>query len=60
MRGAKIKGMLGGTMNVIGGAGMFSGLFSEDPDSWINAFGYGEPEGATSKKTGETLTSTLK
>jgi len=38
-RGAKIKGLLGGTANFLGNVGMLSGLFTGDPDSWINAYG---------------------
>ncbi|SRR6266487_6761156 len=49
-RGAKVSGLLGGTLNVIGNISMFSGLFTGNPDSWINAFGYGEPNVGDIKK----------
>jgi RHS repeat-associated protein len=50
LRGTRISGLLGGTLNTLGTIGMFSGLFTGDPDSWINAFGYGEPHVGDIKK----------
>jgi hypothetical protein len=50
LQGGKISGMLGGTVNLLGGASMFSGLFSGDPGSWINAFGFGESRVGDIKK----------
>lgn len=49
-RGAKFSGLLGGTLNVVGGFSSFSGLFSGDPDAWINAFAVGEPHVGDIKK----------
>ncbi|SJZ93246.1 RHS repeat-associated core domain-containing protein [Sediminibacterium ginsengisoli] len=49
-RGAKIRGIAGGALNMLGNVGMFSGLFTGDPDSWINSFGFGEPQKGDIKK----------
>jgi hypothetical protein len=42
--------MIGGTLNFLGNAGMFSGMLTGDPESWINAFGYGDPNVGDIKK----------
>ncbi len=52
-RGAKISGLLGGTLNALGNIGMFSGAFTGNPDSWINAFGIGDPSVGDIKKDWE-------
>jgi hypothetical protein len=50
IRGTKVSGVLGGTLNILGNASMFSGLLTGDPDSWVNAFGFGEPHVGDIKK----------
>jgi RHS repeat-associated protein len=49
-KGARVKGMFGGTLNILGSVGMFSGLFTGDPDAWVNSFGFGEPKMGDIKK----------
>jgi len=43
LRGTKVSGTLGGTLTVLGNISMLTGLFTGDPDSWVNSFGFGEP-----------------
>jgi hypothetical protein len=50
IKGAKVSGLLGGTLTVLGNVGMFTGLFTGDPDSWVNAFGFGDPHKGDIKK----------
>jgi RHS repeat-associated protein len=52
LQGEKVTGLLGGATNIIGTVGMFTGLFTGDPDSWINAFGFGEPSVGDIKRIG--------
>lgn len=49
-RGARIKGMLGGTLTVLTNFYSLLGAFTGDPDSWINAFGAGIPQVGEIKK----------
>jgi RHS repeat-associated protein len=50
LRGARVRGILGGGLNLFSNVSLVSGLFTGDPDSWINAFGYGEPKTGDIKK----------
>jgi RHS repeat-associated protein len=55
IRGSKVKGLSNGLVSVIGFVSSFTGMFTGDPDSWINAFGGGEPNvGDIRKDWGET------
>lgn len=37
-RGAKVSGALGSTLSIVGTVSMFTGIFTGDPDAWINGF----------------------
>lgn len=50
VRGSKVSGFANGVVTVIGFASSFTGMFTGDPDAWINAFSYGEPKVGDIKK----------
>jgi len=50
IKGIKISGLLGGTLSLLGNVSIFTGIFTGNPDSWGNAFGWGEPKVGDIKK----------